>query len=293
MTKAIIDIGTNTFNLLIANNSSEEIKVLYSTKRAVAIGMGGITKEIITESAMERALTALHEFEGIINQYAPSEVRHIATAAVREATNASEFIRRVKEDLARDIEVIDGKQEAQMIYRGVSLCHRFIKPTMIMDIGGGSTEFIQVNREGIADLASFKIGVSRLYQTFLCSDPFTNSDVRAIEGFLKDHTEGFMDQAIDVLIGSSGTFETFYELMHQKSFPKSDQSVEIEAQSFLKAIDELIFSSQKQRDQNELIIPIRKKMAPFAAVKTRWVIRQLQVKQVFISPYSLKEGAML
>ena len=63
MTKAIIDIGTNTFNLLIANNFIKEIEVLYSTKRAVAIGMGGITKGIITQSAMERALIALYEFE--------------------------------------------------------------------------------------------------------------------------------------------------------------------------------------------------------------------------------------
>jgi exopolyphosphatase/guanosine-5'-triphosphate,3'-diphosphate pyrophosphatase len=98
---------------------------------------------------------------------------------------------------------------------------------------------------------------------------------------------------MEVLIGSSGTFETFYELMHQKPFPKSDQSVYIESGPFLKAVDALIFSSQKERDQNEFIIPIRKKMAPFAAVKTRWVIRQLQVKKIFVSPYSLKEGAML
>ena len=67
----------------------------------------------------------------------------------------------------------------------------------------------------------------------------------------------------------------------------------IEVKPFLKAIDTLIFSSQKERDQNDFIIPIRKKMAPFAAVKTRWVIRQLQVNKVFISPYSLKEGGML
>ena len=294
MTKAIIDIGTNTFNLLIAEHCFGDIKKLYSTKRAVALGMGGITQGIITQSAIERALIALHEFEKIISGYDVDQIKLIATSAVREASNANEFINRVKEELGREVQVIDGKEEAQLIYKGVSLCHKVKEPLMIMDIGGGSTEFIQVNIEGIENLTSFKIGVSRLYQTFPCSDPFTKKDVETIERFLNINTSGFFaDKFIDVLIGSSGTFETFYELIHGKPFPDSNQSVGIDVDPFLEAIDELIFSSQKERDQNDFIIPIRKKMAPFAAVKTRWVIRQLQVKKVFISPYSLKEGAML
>jgi exopolyphosphatase/guanosine-5'-triphosphate,3'-diphosphate pyrophosphatase len=155
MTKAVIDIGTNTFNLLIAEHSFGDIKVVYSTKRAVAIGMGGITKGIITPSAIERALIALHEFEKIINEHMVSEVRLIATAAVREATNASDFTERVKENLGRTIEVIDGAEEAQFIYKGVCLCHEFNEPSMIMDIGGGSTEFIEADINGISELASF------------------------------------------------------------------------------------------------------------------------------------------
>ena len=294
MTKAIIDIGTNTFNLLIAEHCFGDIKKLYSTKRAVALGMGGITQGIITQSAIERALIALHEFEKIISGYDVDQIKLIAPSAVREASNANEFINRVKEELGREVQVIDGKEEAQLIYKGVSLCHTVKEPLMIMDIGGGSTEFIQVNIEGIENLTSFKIGVSRLYQTFPCSDPFTKKDVETIERFLNINTSGFFaDKFIDVLIGSSGTFETFYELIHGKPFPDSNQSVGIDVDPFLEAIDELIFSSQKERDQNDFIIPIRKKMAPFAAVKTRWVIRQLQVKKVFISPYSLKEGAIL
>ena len=294
MTKAIIDIGTNTFNLLIANNYTEKIKVLYSTKRAVSLGMGGITQGIITQNAIERALIALHEFDKIISGYNADQVRLIATSAVREASNANEFIHRIKEELGREVEVIDGREEAQLIYRGVMLCHTVKEPLMIMDIGGGSTEFIQVTTEGIECLASFKVGVSRLYQTFPCSDPFSKKDVGTIERFLHDNTSQFFgDKSIEVLIGSSGTFETFYELIYGKPFPKSNQSVGIDVDPFLEALDALIFSSQKERDQNDFIIPIRKKMAPFAAVKTRWVIRQLQVKKVFISPYSLKEGAMV
>ena len=91
MRKAVIDLGTNTFNLLIADRSDDSISEVYSTKRGVALGMGGITKGILTEDAIERAIKALVEFEEIIRNYKVSSVKLIATAAVREANNSDGF----------------------------------------------------------------------------------------------------------------------------------------------------------------------------------------------------------
>ena len=90
MRKAVIDLGTNTFNLLIADRYDESISEVCSTKRGVALGMGGITKGILTEDAIERAIKALVEFEEIIRNYKVSSVKLIATAAVREANNSDE-----------------------------------------------------------------------------------------------------------------------------------------------------------------------------------------------------------
>lgn len=293
MRKGIIDLGTNTFNLLIANYSSESISIVYSTKRGVALGMGGITQGIITKEAMSRALNALVEFEEIIQKYEVLDVKLIGTAAVREAKNSDAFLSLVKKEIKRDIQIIDGKQEAEYIYRGVSMCHQFDSSSMIMDIGGGSTEFIRANKSGIESLVSLKIGVSRLYQTFSCSDPFTNQDVKNIEEFIEKESKTFFSgQSVNVLLGSSGTFETFYELIYHKSFPNTSTTVELELEPFLESLNELIYSTQEQRNQNNFIIPIRKKMAPFAAVKTRWVIQQLGVKKILISPFSMKEGAL-
>lgn len=294
MRKGIIDLGTNTFNLLIANYSSEGITVVYSTKRGVALGMGGITQGVITEEAMCRALLALVEFESIIQEHEVKDVTLIGTAAVREAKNSDVFIGLVKNEINREVQIIDGRQEAQYIYQGVSLCHQFDSSSMIMDIGGGSTEFIKADQRGIQHLVSLKIGVSRLYQTFSCSDPFTEEDVMNIEKFIENESKGFfLEHEVDVLLGSSGTFETFYELIYHKSFPNTSSTVELELKPFLNSLNELIYSTQEERNQNEFIIPIRKKMAPFAAVKTRWVIQRLKVKKVLISPYSLKEGVLL
>ena len=293
MRKCVIDIGTNTFNLLIAEHSPEELKIIYSTKRGVALGMGGITKGVLTKDAMFRAIEALIEFEIKIKEFEVSDVRLIATAAVREANNSLAFLELVKKEVGRDVLIIDGKQEAKFIFQGVSMCHKFQSESMIMDIGGGSTEFIRANQNGICELISLKIGVSRLYQTFSCSDPFTKSDVEKIESYIENESKGFfLNKTVECLIGSSGTFETFYELIHKKKYPFSSETMELEVQPFMESLNDLIFSTQDERNKNEFIIPIRKKMAPFAAVKTRWVLQQLNVKKVLISPFSLKEGAL-
>ena len=217
MRKCVIDIGTNTFNLLIAEHSPKELKIIHSSKRGVALGMGGITKGVLTEDAMFRAIEALIEFEIKIKEFEVSDVRLIATAAVREANNSLAFLELVKKEVGRDVLIIDGQQEAKFIFQGVSMCHKFQSESMIMDIGGGSTEFIRANQNGISELISLKIGVSRLYQTFSCSDPFTKSDVEKIESYIENESKGFfLNKTVECLIGSSGTFETFYELIHKK-----------------------------------------------------------------------------
>jgi exopolyphosphatase/guanosine-5'-triphosphate,3'-diphosphate pyrophosphatase len=264
-----------------------------SHKVAVSLGMGGINEGVLTADAIQRALDAFETFRGILLNYPSVQPILIATSAVRDAKNASAFITAVFERFAWEVTVVSGMREAELIYKGVGLCYDFKEHTMIMDIGGGSTEFIEVNNEGICSEASLNIGVSRLYQGFSVNDPFSKADVQRIESFIQEHSNGlFENMDIPVLLGSSGTFETFYELMYRKPFPKGNQIIELELESFISILDELIYSSLAERNENEFIIPIRKKMAPFAAVKTRWVLRQIKPKRILISPFSLKEGVL-
>ena len=290
---AVIDIGTNTFNLLIASRSKNGLDILESHKIAVSLGMGGINEGILAVDAIQRALYAFENFQDILSNYPLVNPILIATSAVRDAKNSSEFIALVYERFTWEVTVVSGAKEAALIYNGVGLCYDFKERTMIMDIGGGSTEFIEANKDGVCSEVSLNIGVSRLYQGFSVNDPFSEADVMRIESFLEDSSNGFFDYIdIPVLLGSSGTFETFYELMYRKPFPKGNQIVELELLSFTSMLDELIYSSLAERNANEFIISIRKKMAPFAAVKTRWVLRKIKPKRILISPFSLKEGVL-
>jgi exopolyphosphatase/guanosine-5'-triphosphate,3'-diphosphate pyrophosphatase len=293
MIKALIDLGTNTFNLIIAEVVEGEIKQMFSTKEGVALGMGGINEKRISEDAMQRAVECLKRYKSICAEYNSERIVAIGTSAIRDASNQRDFIERVGVETGITIQVVSGEEEARLIYDGVRQTYSFDEKSIIMDIGGGSTEFILADSEGIIDLISLNIGVSRIFQLFIFQDPLSKEDIKKIEDYLEINSKGFFDSIkCHCLVGASGTFETYYELVHKVPFPSKRNPEQIEFSVFMEELDGIIHSTQKQRDENEFIVPIRKKMAPIAAVKTRWVINKLGVKRIFVSPLSLKEGAL-
>ena len=291
MLRAVIDLGTNTFNLLIADTQTRQI--IFQTKEGVALGMGGINEKRISTEAFQRAIDALKKFKNQCDDRAVQSIRAIGTSALRDATNAHELIDKVAAELKISIEVISGLQEATLIYKGVALSHAFAEPALIMDIGGGSTEFIVADHQGPILAHSFDIGVSRLFQLFEYQDPLSAQDIARVENYLNQHFASFFKQKLPkVLIGASGSFETFYELMAQKVFAAEGTSVQVDVAAFKLMLDQIISSTQAQRNANPHIIEIRKRMAPLAAIKTRWVLHTIQIEHIYISPNSLKEGVL-
>jgi exopolyphosphatase/guanosine-5'-triphosphate,3'-diphosphate pyrophosphatase len=291
--KAIIDLGTNTFNLLVAELIEGRWKRVHSEKDGVALGMGGINHKMITEDAMDRAEKALHHFKKVAESFGVNDIRAIGTSAIRDAKNQIEFVDRIRTKVGIDINVISGDKEADYIYQGVRKTIDFEKPSLIMDIGGGSTEFILANEFGILQKVSLNIGVSRIFQLFSFSDPVNSNEIKLLEEWLEEQSQGFFDQLeVKRLIGASGSFETFYELIHNETIPSLDAAINLPFSEFYNELDTLIYSTQAERDINPWIVPIRKKMAPFAAIKTKWVIDKLGITETYLSPYSLKEGAL-
>jgi exopolyphosphatase/guanosine-5'-triphosphate,3'-diphosphate pyrophosphatase len=292
MRKAVIDLGTNTFNLLIAEVNGRGLDIIHSEKEGVALGMGGINKNVLAPDAFERGIDTLTRFKKVCEEFGVNEIRGIGTSALRDASNSGQFIDQVQQNLGIKIDIVSGHKEAELIYHGVKWTYDFTEPAVIMDIGGGSTEFIFADANGINDLISLNIGVSRIYQHFRFSDPMTAEDVQSVEIWLEEKANGFFDGKQEhILIGASGSFETFYELIHNEPFPSKLKAVEISVNYLRECLDQIIASTQAERDANDWIIQIRKKMAPIAAVKVRWVMNKLNIRRTYISPCSLKEGA--
>lgn len=294
MIRAVIDLGTNTFNLAIAEVSDQNLELIHSQKDAVGLGKGGINDGIITEDAIQRALICLSRFVTVCLDYGVIEIKAIGTSAIRDAQNSNDFLSRVFHTTGISIDVIDGPMEAAYIFKGIAFTFSFITSSLIMDIGGGSTELILADDSGIQKLVSMDVGVSRIYQAYAFQDPLSKKDIKDIEMFLEKRDQKFFSNfEVEAFIGASGVFETFYELIHEKKFPNSYQPFEVPLIDFLDILDQVIASSLKERMGNKYIIEIRKKMAPIAAVKVRWVLSKINPKRIVISPCSLKEGVLL
>ena len=294
MRTAVIDLGTNTFNILIADVTEKDFTVIHTEKEGVSLGMGGIHKKTISEDAFQRGIKTLRHFNFICIHYQVERINAFGTSALRDADNASDFAEQIYNELGIKINIISGEKEAELIYKGVHWSYDFKTPAVIMDIGGGSTEFIFADENGVNEMMSLNIGISRIYQELELSDPAKDDEVLKIEKWLEEKSHHFFDgKSQDILIGASGTFETFYELIFNKTFPLTKECYDLPVALLLKKLDEIIYSTSDERNLNEFLIPIRKKLAPIAAIKTRWVLKKLNVKKVLVSPCSLKEGAML
>jgi exopolyphosphatase/guanosine-5'-triphosphate,3'-diphosphate pyrophosphatase len=295
MRRAVIDLGTNTFNLLIADVTENTLKVIHTDKEAVLLGMGGINDGIIAPDAMERAMKTLEHYSEICHEYQvkPLEILGVGTSALRDARNADVFLARALKDYGIRIHIVSGEEEARLIYRGVKWTFPFAEPAIIMDIGGGSSEFIWANDSEILGIASLNIGVSRIYQTLGKPRQYSEQDYQTIHAYMDEQENGSLaNMTATTLVGASGSFETFFEMIHKRTFSKGDEIIELDLLALKEQLNWVMESTYEQRMAHEWIIPIRKVMLPIAASQIIWILDKLRIEKVVISPYSLKEGAL-
>lgn len=298
----IIDLGTNTFNLLIAElDNKGGYKPTYRSKVAVKLGEGSFEKKYITEAAMQRAFLALDaQIAAIKNQYC-DKILAFATSAVRGASNAEDFVNKVKERFGIQIHVIDGDREASMIYNGVQLSGALdVNNSLIMDIGGGSTEFVAANDQEIIWKRSYELGVSRLLEKYRPEDPISSSTLTKIEDALQKSVEDVFEvvenENIKILVGSSGSFDTFSDVIAHKqgNYTESLQqtTLDFDRNALDHHLDELIRSTRKEREAMKGMVAMRISMIVMSALFVRLILNKTQIETVKLSRYSLKEGVL-
>ncbi len=160
--KAAVDIGTNSCRLLIADTEGKQVKPVYSALKITRIGEGATSKGILKKRPMERTISVLREYHDLIEQFKVDHYRVVATSAVREAANAAFFLDKAQLKTGMKIQVISGEEEARLNYLGV--CHA-VSPQgtgIVIDIGGGSTEFTYQNGSSGLCCCSIPLGAVRL-----------------------------------------------------------------------------------------------------------------------------------
>ena len=301
MRVAVIDLGTNTFNLLIAEAKTEEgFVTIYNEKLPVRLGEGGINSGTIVPDAYQRGLEAMDTYAAAIRQWRVDKKLAFATSAIRNASNGQQFADDVFRRCGIRINIISGDQEAQYIYEGVNQALEFREEnSLIMDIGGGSTEFIIANKNGLLWKQSFEIGASRLLQRFNPSDPITQEQIEEITAFLEfalaPLREAVEDYPVYELIGASGSFDSLAEMILAR-FYAGEEFDETEFVFDLGQAEvihkQLLSSTREQRLQIKGLVAMRVDMIVISAILVEYIIRELGIAHMRMSSYALKEGVL-
>jgi exopolyphosphatase/guanosine-5'-triphosphate,3'-diphosphate pyrophosphatase len=297
---AIIDMGTNTFHLLIAEWAGSQYQITYREKLAVRIGQGGINQDIIQADAIERALAALQIFNHKIIESGIEKTFAFATSALRNASNAKEVVNKIKESTGIDVKVISGEEEAELIYCGVRTAVPLgIEQSLIIDIGGGSVEFIIANEHESLWKRSFEIGGQRLLEKFQKTDPITKSEIGLLDSYF-NQTLGELFDAIKkynpiTLVGSSGTFDTLSDIYCIKNHilkNENDPETPLTIESFYEIYRDLILKNRAERMLIPGMIELRVDMIVVAVCLIRFILEKHPFKNIRVSSYALKEGVL-
>ncbi|MEJ2901782.1 exopolyphosphatase [Pedobacter panaciterrae] len=296
MKAAVIDLGTNTFHLIIAEISATNVQIIYKTNVPVRLGQGRINENIIIPEAFERGIETLKNFKQKIDKYQVQQTLAIATSAVRSAANGIDFVESAKKNADIIIDVIDGDKEAEYIYKGVKATGTINGTSLIMDIGGGSTEFIICNDKELLWKKSYNIGAARLMQAYFHSDPINELDKSAIINHLNNELTDLKEACIlhkpDHLIGSAGAFETFASMILKETHIENIKSAPIEFTAYNSLSEKLITSTHAARQNMPDLIKLRVDMIVIAAILTNHILSLSEIKQISLSTYDLKMGVL-
>ncbi|OFX85753.1 MAG: hypothetical protein A2W99_05740 [Bacteroidetes bacterium GWF2_33_16] len=298
---AIIDLGTNTFNLLIADiKANKQYSIIFNDKTGVKLGKDGINKRIITPDAFQRALNGIAQHIKSINKFKAEKIVAIATSGIRSTQNGDELVSQIQKQFGVSVQIITGDKEAELIYRGVKQTIEFsIENILILDIGGGSNEFIIANKDGLQWKQSYNLGMARLLDKFNPSDPITTKEIEKVELYIDSKLKTLYN-AVAIykptqLVGSSGTFDTIREMIIErkrldKSHYELHKSFPVELDDYYLLHNALIKSTSQERLIMKGLEFVRVEMIVLASIFVKFIVQKLNIKSITQSSFALKEG---
>ncbi|MCA6435834.1 MAG: exopolyphosphatase [Bacteroidota bacterium] len=301
MRLAVIDCGTNTFNLLVVEVNGNEFKKIIKTRIPVKLGENTINVGYINEAAYQRGQNALAEFKTICNELKVYQIHAFATSAIRDANNGAKFTNDALIKFNITIQTIDGNKEAELIYYGNRLAAPLSeKVSLIMDIGGGSNEYILCTRDQILWKQSFKLGAARLIDKFKPENPLKRETELAMLNYLNlelsDLFKACAKYQPTELVGSSGAFDSIIEMIHGElngePFTENQLCYDVTLDNFKKIYDRVLGSTIEERKNIKGLIEMRVDMIVISCILIQYTLSSLNINKLRVSTYSLKEGAL-
>jgi len=298
---AAIDIGTNSFHLVVVKiKDSTRFEIVTQDKEVVRLGSGSSDMKMLKPDAMDRGIDTLRRFRQIA-EISQAPIRAVATSAVREALNKEDFIRRASEEAGVAIQVISGFEEARLIYLGVlQALPIFDKKILLIDIGGGSTEFL-IGKEGeVIEANSLKIGAIRMTNRFLGEDPIDLKSVKQcrqyVKAYLNPMTREVRKHGFESAVGSSGTILNIAQMVQvmRQETPTRHLSNFLFTRSELAEVVKTLVKADtlKKRQKIEGLDAGRVDIILGGAIILEQAFEEMKIEAMTVSSFALREGVI-
>jgi exopolyphosphatase/guanosine-5'-triphosphate,3'-diphosphate pyrophosphatase len=299
---AIIDLGTNTFHIVIYETIDQApgYQEIARKRIYVSLGQDGIATAYIVPEAAARALNAMLEFRAMLDQHQVEKVYAVGTSALRNATNTAELISKIQQKTNISVEIISGQEEASLIYAGVKEAVTMTDETdLVMDIGGGSVEFILCNKNKALWQYSFEIGAQRLADQFHQQDPITPEALFQLDAYLEEKLNPLFE-VIDryqptQLIGSSGAFAILFLVYAAKekiSIDAGATAAHLPVQKLIEIYHDIRYKTHQERIQVLGMPNQRVDMIVVSTSLIHFVLQRTGIQHLTVSKYALKEGLL-
>ncbi len=293
---AAIDVGSNSVHMIVAQIDADGgITTLWRMKEMVGLGRISFPSRRLSAEAMDRAVDTLSRFNQAALQRGAERIVIVATSAVREAINGGDLIQRIRRELKLYVKVVTAKDEAKLIYLGVRHAIDLGKtPKLLIDIGGGSVEFVVGNAAEASILESRKLGAARLTAGFVKSDPISKADRKALKAHFHSELDPLLKQIRSLkptqVIGTSGTMENLAQLCGDTD--ENGKPI-ITRKSFDRVLKQLIVSDAGKREKMSGLDSHRKEQIVAAALLVDFVMEELSVREIGLCNSALREGILL
>ncbi len=302
---AAIDCGTNSIRLLIADVDATTGGLDDVVRRMEIVRLGEDLDRTgsLSQSALDRTLSAVDDYAGVIRQHDVERVRFIATSATRDARNRSVFVDAVRERLGVEPEVISGDDEAKLSFVGAT--HELVAaehplPYLVVDIGGGSTEFVMGDPiNGISAAMSVDVGCVRMTERHFVNDPPHPAEVSAarddIEAALKHVATVMPLRQTKTMVGLAGSVTTVAALSLGlwEYDPAQIHGARIEAVNVHRTCEELLYSAHEKRSSNPVIHPGRVDVIAAGSLVLSTIVAVVGVPDLLVSEHDILDGIAL
>jgi exopolyphosphatase/guanosine-5'-triphosphate,3'-diphosphate pyrophosphatase len=302
MRLAAIDIGTNSVHMIVVQVRPDlSFEVIDREKEMVRLGAGGLDGRALTPTAATAALQALTKFKRLADAYGVDEIVAGATSATREAENGGDFLDAIARETGIRARVITGAEEARLVHLaaayGIDLGRR---AGVVVDIGGGSVEITLGSARHVALARSFKLGVIRLTERFVRSDPLSPRDERQLEKHvrheIREHVARIRRRRFVRVVGTSGTILSLGALAASEesgTLPQDLRNVRVSARAIRRLRRRLLAMDQRERLQLAGLDPRRADLAVGGIVLVDTILQELGAEELTLCDLALREGLVL